>query len=56
MAIRVREKHRVFTDEDWEREHLFQEGLESYKEFAEFSMAYYDSLPKESRDRIKEHG
>lgn len=56
MAIRVREKHRVFTDEDWEREHLFQERLEEYKEYCEFSMDQYDNLPKKLRDRIKEHG
>ena len=55
MAIRVREKHRVFTDEDWEREREFQEGLEEYKATIEYSMAYYDSLPKEQRDLIKEN-
>ena len=55
--IRLREKMRVFTDVDQEREREFQEYLEDLKYWAEVRMAFYDNeLTREERDYEKEHG
>ena len=54
--LRVRAKTRVLTEEEMLAEAEFQQHLEKQKKFAEYVMQYYDSLPREVRDIIKDTG